>query len=91
MNSNKTVFFAIGMLLVILGAFMLIPLFVQFIYDEKNSTFLAAAFVTAFIGILLMLTNLEENRKLNLQQAFLLNNFVLVKYCYFWMHTVFII
>ena len=28
--------------------------------------------VTAFIGILLVLTNLEENRKLNLQQAFLL-------------------
>ena len=72
MNNNKTVFFAIGVLLVILGAFMLIPFFVQFIYDEKNSTFLSAASVTAFIGILLVLTNLEENRKLNLQQAFLL-------------------
>ena len=51
---------------------MLIPFFVQFIYDEKNSAFLAAASVTAFIGILLVLTNLEENKKLNLQQAFLL-------------------
>jgi len=59
-------------LLVILGAFMLIPFFVQFIYDEKNSAFLSAASVTAFIGILLVLTNLEENKKLNLQQAFLL-------------------
>ena len=72
MNSNKIVFFAIGVLLIILGAFMLIPFFVQFIYDEKNSTFLSSASVTAFIGILLILTNLEENRKLNLQQAFLL-------------------
>ncbi len=72
MNNNKTVFFATGMLLIILGAFMLIPFFVQFIYDEKNNTFLSAASVTAFIGILLVLTNLEENRKLNLQQAFLL-------------------
>jgi len=72
MNNNKTVFFAIGVLLVILGAFMLIPFFVQFIYDEKNSTFLSAASVTAFIGILLVLTNIQENRKLNLQQAFLL-------------------
>ena len=72
MNNNKTVFFAIGVLLVILGAFMLIPFFVQFIYDEKNSAFLSAASVTAFIGILLVLTNLEENKKLNLQQAFLL-------------------
>ena len=72
MNNNKTVFFAIGVLLVILGTFMLIPFFVQFLYDEKSSTFLSSASVTAFIGILLVLTNLEENRKLNLQQAFLL-------------------
>ena len=72
MNNNKTVFFAIGVLLVILGAFMLIPFFVQFIYDENNSIFLSAASVTVFIGILLVLTNLEESRKLNLQQAFLL-------------------
>jgi trk system potassium uptake protein TrkH len=72
MNNNKTVFFAIGILLVILGAFMLIPFFVQFIYDEKNNIFLSAASATAFIGVLLILTNLEENKKLNLQQAFLL-------------------
>ena len=72
MNSYKTVFFAIGVLLIILGASMLIPFFIQFIYGEKNSIFLSSASVTAFIGILLVLTNLEENRKLNLQQAFLL-------------------
>ena len=72
MNNYKTVFFAIGVLLVILGAFMLIPFFVQFIYDEKNNTFLLSASITAFIGTLLILTNLEVNRKLNLQQAFLL-------------------
>ena len=72
MNNNKTVFFAIGVLLIILGTFMLIPFFVQFIYDEKNTTFLSSALITAFIGTLLILTNLEENKKLNLQQAFLL-------------------
>ena len=72
MNNNKTVFFAIGVLLIILGAFMLIPFFVQVIYNEKNSIFLSSATVTTFIGILLILTNLEENRKLNLQEAFLL-------------------
>jgi len=72
MNNNKTVFFAIGVLLIILGVFMLIPLLVQFIYGEENSTFLSSASITAFMGILLVLTNLEENRKLNLQQAFLL-------------------
>ena len=72
MNNNKTVFFAIGVLLITLGAFMLIPFFVQFIYDERNGTFLSSASITIFIGILLVLTNLEENKKLNLQQAFLL-------------------
>jgi len=72
MNNYKTVFFTIGMLLIILGAFMLIPFFIQFIYGEENNTFLSSALVTAFIGMLLILANLEENRKLNLQQAFLL-------------------
>ena len=72
MNNFKTVFFAIGVLLIILGAFMLIPFLVELIYDEKNITFLSSSFVTIFIGILLVLTNLEESRKLNLQQAFLL-------------------
>ena len=72
MNNYKTVFFAIGILLIILGASMLIPFFVQFIYGEEDRIFLSSASVTAFIGILLVLTNLQENRKLNLQQAFLL-------------------
>jgi len=74
MNNYKTVFFAIGVLLIILGAFMLIPFFVQFIYGEESKIFLSSAAVTVFIGILLVLTNLEENRKLNLQQAFLLTS-----------------
>ena len=51
---------------------MLIPFFIQFIYGEQNNTFLSSATVTMFIGMLLVLANLEENRKLNLQQAFLL-------------------
>ncbi len=72
MNNYKTVFFAIGVLLIILGASMLIPFFTQYIYGEENNTFLSSASVTVFIGILLVLTNLEENKKLNLQQAFLL-------------------
>ena len=72
MNNYKTVFFAIGVLLIILGASMLIPFIVEFIYDEENSTFLSSASLTMFIGVLLVLSNLEENRKLNLQQALLL-------------------
>ena len=72
MNNYKTVFFAIGTLLIILGLFMLIPFFVEILYQEKNSTFLSSSSITIFIGILLVLTNLEENKKLNLQEAFLL-------------------
>ena len=51
---------------------MLMPIFVQLLYNETNSTFLSSASITVFIGILLILSNLEENKKLNLQQAFLL-------------------
>ena len=72
MNNNKTVYFAVGILLIILGVFMLIPFIVEFIYYEENSSFLSSSALTTFIGTLLVLTNLEENRKLNLQQAFLL-------------------
>ena len=72
MNNNKTVFFAVGILLIILGISKLIPFIVGFIYDEKSTTFLSSASITSFMGTLLVLTNLEENRKLNLQQAFLL-------------------
>jgi len=51
---------------------MIVPFIVEFIYYEENSTFLSSSALTTFIGVLLVLTNLEENRKLNLQQAFLL-------------------
>ena len=51
---------------------MLVPFIFQFIYEEKNSAFLSSASLTMFMGALLVLTNLEEDRKLNLQQAFLL-------------------
>ena len=72
MNNYRTVFFAIGVLLLILGAFMLIPFFVQIFYKENDTTFISSAFITSFIGILLILTNSEDEKKLNLQQAFLL-------------------
>ena len=51
---------------------MLIPFIIQLLYIENNNTFLSSASVTVFVGILLVLTNLEENKKLNLQQAFLM-------------------
>ena len=72
MTTNKTVFFLIGVLLVVLGIFMLAPYFIQVFYDEKSHSFVSASFVTIFIGILFILNNLEEKEfRLNLRQTFL--------------------
>ena len=71
MSNYKTVFFTLGILQIILGIFMLIPVIVQFIYNEIDSSFLGASIVTIIFGILFFLSNLDHNKKLNLQQAFL--------------------
>ena len=74
MTNYKTVFFALGILLIILGFFMLVPVIVQLIYDEFNGAFIYSSMVTIFIGTLFLLSNLDQNEKLNLQQAFLLTS-----------------
>jgi len=61
----------IGMLLVLLGIFMLIPYSIQIMYEEKSHSFVASSFVTIFIGVLFVLANLEKEYKLNLRQTFL--------------------
>ena len=52
MVTNKTVFFMIGILLVVLGFSMLIPYTIQIIYNENSHSFVSSSFVTIFIGIL---------------------------------------
>ena len=74
MSNYKTVFFTLGILQVILGIFMLTPIIVQFIYDEFDSSFFGASIVTIIFGTLFFLSNLDHNKKLNLQQAFLLTS-----------------
>ena len=74
MTNYKTVFFVLGILLIILGFFMLAPVIVQLIYDEFNGTFIYSSVITIFIGILFLLSNLDQNKELNLQQAFLLTS-----------------
>ena len=71
MGSNKTVFFITGILLVILGVFMIIPYGIQLLYNEDNNSFLSSSIITVFIGILVILVNLKKDNQLNLQQAFL--------------------
>ena len=75
MTSNKTVFFIIGTLLIILGLFMLVPYWVQILYKEDGHSFLSSSFVTIFIGTLFVLANLQKDYQLNLKQTFLFSTF----------------
>jgi trk system potassium uptake protein TrkH len=72
MSNYKTVFFTLGILQIILGIFMLIPIFVQFFFNEIDSSFFGASIITIIFGTLFFLSNLDHDKKLNLQQAFLL-------------------
>ena len=72
MSNYKTVFFTLGILQMILGVFMFIPIILQFVYSEIDSSFFGASIVTIIFGTLFFLSNLDHDKKLNLQQAFLL-------------------
>ena len=74
MSTNKTVFFLIGILLIVLGASMLAPYTLQIIFEEGSHSFISSSFVTIFIGILFILANLEKEFKLNLRQTFLFSS-----------------
>jgi trk system potassium uptake protein TrkH len=75
MTSNKTVFFIIGSLLIILGLFMLVPYGVQVYYRENSHSFLSSALITILIGVIFVLGNLQEKYQLNLKQTFLFSTF----------------
>ncbi len=72
MSNYKTVFFTLGILQIILGIFMFIPIITQLIYGEIDSSFFGASIVTIVFGTLFFLSNFDHDKKLNLQQAFLL-------------------
>ena len=74
MATNKTVFFLIGILLIVLGGSMLAPYALQVILKEGGHSFISASFVTMFIGVLFVLANLEKEFKLNLRQTFLFSS-----------------
>ena len=75
MTSNKTVFFIIGTLLIVLGLSMLVPYCAQILYDEDSHSFLSSSFITILIGVLFVLANLQEKYQLNLKQTFLFSSF----------------
>ncbi len=72
MSNYKTVFFTLGILQIILGVFMFIPIIFQLVYTQIDSSFFGASIVTIIFGTLFFLSNLDHDKKLTLQQAFLL-------------------
>ena len=72
MSNYKTVFFTLGILQIILGASMIVPIIIQFVYNQLDSSFIGASIITIIFGTLFFLSNLDHQKKLNLQQAFLL-------------------
>ena len=53
---------------------MVIPIIIQVIYNQLDSSFIGAGIITIIFGILFFLSNLNHEKKLNLQQAFLLTS-----------------
>ncbi len=72
MSNYKTVFFTLGILLIILGVAMIVPVVFQLIYNEFDSTFIASGIITITFGILFFLSNIDHLKLINTQQAFLL-------------------
>ena len=72
MSNYRTVFFTLGILQIILGIFMFVPIIIQFLYSEVDSSFFGASIVTIIFGTLFFLSNLDHDKRLTLQQAFLL-------------------
>ena len=72
MSNYKTVFFTLGILLIILGIAMIVPLVFQLIYKELDSTFVVSGIITITFGVLFFLSNIDHLKSINTQQAFLL-------------------
>ncbi len=74
MSNYKTVFFTLGLLQIILGLSMIIPILAQILYEETDSGFIGSGIITIIFGMLFFLSNLDHDKKINLQQAFLLTS-----------------
>ena len=72
MSNYKTVFFTLGVLQIILGISMSIPIIIQFIFNELDSSFISSSIICIIFGVLFFLSNLDHEKKLNLPEAFLL-------------------
>ena len=69
MSNYKTVFFTLGILLIILGVAMMVPVVFQLIYNEFDSTFITSGIITITFGILFFLSNIDHLKLINTQNA----------------------
>ena len=72
MSNYKTVFFTLGVLQVILGLSMVVPILTQIIFSELDSSFISSGIISIIFGTLFVITNLDHEKKISLPQAFLL-------------------
>ena len=72
MSNYKTAFFTLGLLQIILGVSMIIPILIQILYDETDSGFIGSGIISIIFGMLFYLSNLDHDKKINIQQAFVL-------------------
>ena len=72
MSNYKTVFYTLGILQIILGIFMFIPIISQLIFVQFSSTFLISSIITIIFGSLFVISNLNHEKKISLQGAFIL-------------------
>ena len=71
MSNYKTVFFTLGLLQIILGLSMIIPILTQIYYGETDAGFIGSGIISIIFGMLFYLSNLDHGRKINLQKVFL--------------------
>jgi trk system potassium uptake protein TrkH len=75
MYNFRPVLHAIGILLTILAAFMLIPAIFDYMsQDQEWVSFSLSSFITFFVGLSLTLTNKGKAANLNIRQAFVLTS-----------------
>ena len=82
MSNYKTVFFTLGVLQIILGISMVIPIVIQIIYNELDSSFIGAGMITIIFGVLFFLSNINHEKKFLKKREKLLYKLVMVQVVY---------
>ena len=64
MSNYKTVFFTLGVLQIVLGLSMIVPVLVQLIFDQIDAGFIGSMIVTIVFGFLFFISNYDHDKKI---------------------------